>query len=208
MKTLYNEDYYERGIELGISGYSNYRWIPELTIPMASRICEILNISYNETILDFGCSKGYLVKAFRLLHRESYGVDLSDYAINKAPDDIAKYLTCINKPYDITGIYDWIISKDVFEHIPYENINVWLNILQKSCKNMFCIIPLGDGKKYEIPDYEKDVSHVIKESLQWWNDIFEKNKFTVVKSEYKVKYIKENWTKWKRGNGFFTLTSN
>ena len=31
----YNQDYFERGIELGISGYNNYRWMPEFTIPMA-----------------------------------------------------------------------------------------------------------------------------------------------------------------------------
>ena len=40
----YSEDYYERGIELGISGYSNYRWIPELTIPMCYEMINILNI--------------------------------------------------------------------------------------------------------------------------------------------------------------------
>jgi len=68
----FNEDYYERGVELGISGYSNYRWMPELTIPMCHEMINILNIKDDETILDFGCAKGYVVKGFRLLHKIAY----------------------------------------------------------------------------------------------------------------------------------------
>ena len=35
MSDKFNEDYYERGLSLGVSGYTNYRWIPELTMPLA-----------------------------------------------------------------------------------------------------------------------------------------------------------------------------
>ena len=113
MKTLYNEDYFERGNELNISGYSNYRWIPELTIPLAFRIIELLQITREESILDYGCAKGYLVKALRLLYRDAYGYDISSYALQCAPNDVRKYLTS-NKE-DLKGNYTWIIAKDVLE---------------------------------------------------------------------------------------------
>lgn len=93
MKNLYDEDYYERGIENGVSCYTNYRWLPELTIPMAATMIEYLGIDMGDRILDFGCAKGYLVKAFRLLHREAYGFDISDYARENAHDDIRKYVS-------------------------------------------------------------------------------------------------------------------
>ena len=44
MKVKYNKDYYENGLAKGISGYENYRWIPELTYPMAYSICKSLKI--------------------------------------------------------------------------------------------------------------------------------------------------------------------
>ena len=66
----YDKDYYECGIESGKSLYNNYRWMPELTIPFCSRIVEHLKISTEQKVLDFGCAKGYSVKAMRLLGRQ------------------------------------------------------------------------------------------------------------------------------------------
>ena len=60
MKTLFNEneyfneDYYERGAETGKSLYSHYRWMPELTIPMAHHIVLYTKLLPKEKILDFG----------------------------------------------------------------------------------------------------------------------------------------------------------
>lgn len=195
---IYNKDYFENGIETGKSLYTNYRWIPELTIPLCATIIETLNIKHNERILDFGCAKGYMVKAFRLLHRKCWGFDISNYALKEAPTDVQKYLS-----NTLSSCFDWIIAKDVLEHIQYENINIILDELKKRCKKMFCIIPLGYGKYYEILAYEYDITHIIKESLQWWVKTFEKSGFEVVSATYKMKHIKENWSQWETGNGFF-----
>ena len=202
MKNLYDEDYYERGIESHKSCYSNYRWIPELTIPMAFTLIEHLNILPSDKILDFGCAKGYLVKAFRLLHREAFGYDISTYAKDSAPLDV--------KPYILdtyTGNYDWVISKDVFEHVPYEEINDLLKELSKFTRKMFVIVPLGKDGRYVIPAYELDSTHMIREDLNWWKNCFIKNGFSVDAADYNVKYLKENWSHWEKGNGFFSLNS-
>ena len=44
IKNIYNGDYFERGAETGVSLYSNYRWLPELTIPMCHHIIQFLNL--------------------------------------------------------------------------------------------------------------------------------------------------------------------
>ena len=190
MKNLYDEDYYERGIETNKSCYSNYHWMPELTIPMAARIVEYLKIREDEKILDFGCAKGYLVKALRLLHREAYGYDISEYALKSVPVDVKEYVS-----NEITNQYDWIISKDVFEHIPYEEIDILLKDLAQKTKKMFVVVPLGEGEKYVVSAYELDSTHIIRENLEWWINKFQENGFQVVEAKYKVKYIKENWAK-------------
>lgn len=81
-KEVFNEDYFERGVETGVSAYKNYRWLPHYSLPAANSIKKI----YGEvTFLDFGCAKGYLVKALRLLGLDAYGYDVSKYAVENAP---------------------------------------------------------------------------------------------------------------------------
>ena len=205
----YSEDYYERGIELGISGYSNYRWIPELTIPMCYEMINILNIKDDETILDFGCAKGYVVKGFRLLHKIAYGVDISEYAVSCVPNEIKPYIQTIESGKDIplqnNEKYDYTIAKDVLEHVPYEYLDSVVSQLRKCTKKLFVAVPLGENGKYIIPSYEQDETHHIRESLEWWEHKFSNAGFTTVYKDYKIKNIKSNWSKWEKGNGFFIL---
>lgn len=53
MKIKYDKDYYENGVAKGISGYENYRWIPELTYPMAYSICKSLKIKKSDKVLEY-----------------------------------------------------------------------------------------------------------------------------------------------------------
>lgn len=207
--SIFDEDYYERGIELSISGYSNYRWIPELTIPMCYDIISLLDIKDDETILDFGCAKGYAVKGFRLLHKIAYGVDISEYAISSAPNEIKPYIYKIDPtqpiPLQNETKYDYVIAKDVLEHIPYDHIDDVLIKLRNSGKKLFSIIPLGENEKYIIPAYEIDKTHYIRESIDWWESKFINAGFKTIYKDYKAKNIKKNWSKWEKGNGFFIL---
>jgi len=204
----FNKDYYENGISSGLSLYTNYKWMPDLTIPMAFRIIEILNIKEKDSILDFGCAKGYMVKSFRMLYRDAYGVDISDYAISNCDKEVENYLLKIEDIKNISQfnkIFDYTISKDVFEHISYEYIEDTIISLRQYSKCLFAVIPLGDGKKYYIPSYELDKTHIIKEDKDWWIDLFKKCGFKDVSFEYKIKGIKENYNKIEKGNGFFIL---
>jgi SAM-dependent methyltransferase len=197
----YNADYYERGNELGISGYSHYRWMPELTIPMAYTIIRHLNIEPHETILDFGCAKGYLVHAFRLLHHKAWGYDISDYALGQAPQEVKQFIG--NKLPDTK--FDWIIAKDVFEHIEYKNITRLLKNLRPKTKKLFCVVPLGNGKKYTVPSYNNDITHRIKENAEWWMDTFEKAGYGILEYNYRVQHLKENYAQWEHGNLFLSV---
>lgn len=210
MKNLFNRDYYENGINVGVSLYTNYRWIPELTIPMAFRIIEVLNIKPEHKVLDYGCAKGYLVQAMRLLHRDCYGVDVSEYAIEESEKHIRPYLHQIYDTEDLLELpfgvkqFDYVISKDVFEHISKEELKYIVANLRKICKCLFVVVPLGDGQKYYEPAYEFDKTHVIREDIGWWSDLFKHHGFFVENTTYKIPGIKDNW-KCEKGNGMFIL---
>jgi hypothetical protein len=58
-----------------------------------------------------------------------------------------------------------------------------------------------------VPAYELDKTHIIREDIDWWKNLFIKSGFDVVKAVYEIKYLKENWAQFKSGNEFFILKS-
>jgi len=200
----YDEDYFERGIATGKSCYENYRWIPELTIPMAMTIIDLLKIERGATVLDFGCAKGFLVKALRMLYRDAWGVDCSDYAIGKVDPEVKAFCGPIHSLVRHDG-FEYLIAKDVLEHIEKEQLHDWLSVLRERGKKLLAIIPLGENGKYRVPAYEKDVTHRIKEDEIWWLETFAKAGWKVAWYDFRVPGIKDNWAMFDKGNGFYVL---
>lgn len=200
----YNADYFIHGLETGKSLYSNYRWIPELTIPLAYKIIKALDIKEEDRILDYGCAMGYLVKAFRLLGHNAYGYDISEYALDNVPVDIQEYVYRGTK-WDMRK-WDWVICKDVLEHVPQNQLSGLLGVFKKCARAILVIVPLADnGKTYNEPLYEMDETHIIRGSLVWWTNEFHANFLHIEFAGYELNGIKNNWRKHEHSNGFFIL---
>ncbi len=208
---VYNEDYFERGLQKGVSCYMNYRWLPELTIPMAMTIIDYLGIGREHTILDFGCAKGYLVKAFRLLYRQAWGVDVSEYAIQNVDPTVKEYCHLIEDPNDVNHYdfvlndWDFIIAKDVFEHISEEGMRWFLDRMY--AKRVFAVIPLGDNGNYRCPVNDCDATHQICADETWWVKFFQDNgKWIVDDYTLRIDGIKDHYyEKYPTAHGFFIL---
>ena len=210
-KTAYTRQYFECGIQTGKSLYTDYRWIPEMTVPMAATMIDYLRIPRGARVLDIGCAKGYLVKAMRWLGREAYGYDISDYALSQADPDIKRYLSkhfprnyfhFVPAPKERIGSpnFDFAIAKDVMEHIPMRPLCSLLTNLRSDV--LFIIVPLGDGKRYHVPAYELDKTHIHRQPLIWWNRLLQSKGWTIRSSVPRVEGIKENWASEEMGNGF------
>ena len=201
----YDADYFERGLESGKSLYTNYRWIPELTIPLAYEFIKILDLKEGEKVLDFGCAKGYLVKALRLLHIDAYGIDASDYAVSNVPAELASYVvksTPLNCANLAKHIWRAVIAKDVLEHLEKDEIDQALRWFSSCSDKIFVVVPLGDGDKYLVPAYDLDVTHKVRESLDWWKAKIEEFGYRV-DAKHSWGHIKESWSKQNScGNGF------
>ena len=159
---FYDSSYFNRGFESKKSCYTNYKWLPDLTIPMAFKIIKYLRLKDNDRILDFGCSKGYLVKALRKLDVNSYGVDISKYAIENCDNEVKKFCKLINNKNYIPfkKKFDFIISKDVLEHLTESQIRYFLKKSRKKTSKMFHVVPLGDNGIFRIKEYHLDKSHL------------------------------------------------
>ena len=96
MKNKFNKDYFTDGIAKGISCYENYRWIPELTYPMAHSFYNFLELRKNSNVLEYGCANGFLVKCLKDFGVNSFGVDISSYAIENSKEEIRENIVLGN----------------------------------------------------------------------------------------------------------------
>ncbi len=201
----FDEEYFERGQITGKSCYLNYRWMQELTIKMAHNIIKKLKIT-NDKVLDYGCAKGYLVKALRILDINAYGCDISDYAIKMVDSEVRNYCKLVKGAIPF-GQFDWIITKDVLEHLAEEDLDKFLLEATKKTKRMFNVVPLGDNEnKFIIPEYQLDKTHKLAKPKDWWVAKFQNFGWKVEEFTHCVRGIKDNWVvKYPEGNGFFTL---
>jgi SAM-dependent methyltransferase len=211
-RTLFNEDYYERGLASGISGYMNYSWMPETTLRMAHFMINGLPIAAHERVLDFGCAKGFIVKALRILGIESFGVDVSAYAISQAPAEVAPYCSVIADCHDpacFSQHFDWLVSKDVFEHIAESELRTLLGRARDFVDRMFIVVPFGhdDGSDgFIIPAYDSDITHITVKPKAWWDALFLGHGWQIRSFAFEFTGVKENWTRTSpRGNGFYVL---
>jgi SAM-dependent methyltransferase len=207
---VYDESYFECGIESGVSLYQNYRWIPELTIPMTMTIIDFLGIKRGQTVLDFGCAKGYVVKALRLLYRNAWGVDISRYAIKSVDPDTKLFCALksgpcyVNVKHGFPRSFDFCIAKDVFEHLSVPELSEELYTIPSD--QVFAVIPLGENGKYRAPANDLDVTHQICRTEQWWCEFFLSQGWIVKDVRLSIQGIKDHYyDNFYNAHGFFTI---
>ena len=207
MSEQYDADYYLRGKSSGKSLYEDYHWLPDLTLPMARAIINHAKIDAFDKVLDFGCARGYVVKAFREMGYDAWGVDVSEWAIKNCDSDVKHY---VQWTYDSLPLqpqeFDWVIAKDVLEHVP--NVADTIDTLMGVAKHgIFVVVPLAavDGFQYVVPGYEKDVTHIHRFTLPTWARGFIRPGWSA-EARYRLKGVKDNYYQpgWETGNGFIT----
>lgn len=202
----FTRDYYMNGPVTGISNYSDYHWIPELTIPACRAIAEHLGMRKKASILDVGAARGFYVKAFRELGFEAYGNDISEWAVENCDPAVKEWMSTAIPARE----FDWVTLKDVAEHIPVEKLSALIEGLSAiTLKGMFFVVPIAEssGGRYLRIEDESDVTHVNRWTLDEWISFLEDNApgFTVSAS-YHIDGIKPASVEVRHSCGFLTLT--
>ena len=168
----YDADYYLNGVQSGKSNYVDYSWKPDLTLPMADWLKRTLHIKDSDTILDFGCARGFLVKALRMRGMNSFGCDSSEWAIENCDEGVKGYVSNV-MPCER---FDYIICKDVLEHVPLDELKPLIKrLIQSTRKSLLAIVPLThvDGGPYLRDEDNADPSHCNAWPLETWMELFQ-----------------------------------
>lgn len=202
----FTKDYYLRGPATGLSNYENYRWLGEPTMQACNKIMEYLGMRRGESVVDIGAALGFYVKAFRLLGMRAYGVDISEWAVASADPLIRKHMSTTMPD----RAFDWATLKDVCEHLEYRTLVEMIQMLNCTIsKGAFILVPLAektDGA-YIRPEDERDVTHLIRWTLDDWLNFLEINAPDFnVNGSYHIYGIKPASQTARHSCGFFTLT--
>lgn len=205
--SFFDKSYYEEGPSSLKSNYENYHWLPDLTLPLAIYIKRFMGIRDHESALDYGCAKGFLVKALRMMSVEACGYDISEWAISNADPSVKDYVSNELKTEPMS--YDYLIAKDVMEHLTKDQLQETLpKLWQATRKAMLIIVPLTDrdGGPYLCPKDEKDASHKIRWTLTSWLKFLENiDRRSVVQGSFYVPELKNANVAWDSSCGFFVL---
>lgn len=202
MKELYDEEYFERGLETGKSGYVNYRWLPERIYKEIRSVIFRLGIKPKQTVLDIGSAKGYWVKGFRHYGVKGYGFDTSQYAYDSADPEIKKYLYTKlpeNKKFD------YIVSRNTFEHIKEADLKDILTKCLKMTDTLFFTVPLTKEIGGEYIMQALDTTHEIKWPNEKWINFCEECGWKNVENFYQMEGIHDKWDSYPHAIGFYIL---
>lgn len=128
-------------------------------------------------VYEVACAKGYFVKWARQLGLDTYGVDLSDYAIEHAEPETVPYVQvgdALALPWT-TKTGDAVVSWEFLEHLTEDTIATALDEVERVAKyGALTIHRIGiirtDGLFPEGVD--DDHTHTLMREDGWWRGLF------------------------------------
>lgn len=139
--------------------------------PQLQHILDLIKDMKPETLLDFGCGKGQ--QYYKWKHHEDMGImpTLYDPAVPEfetLPD----------------GPFDGIISTDVLEHIPEEQIPETINMITKRA-DKFVFLAIATSPAIAILPNGKN-AHCTRKPISWWTEMYEKYSYKRVYTHIKT----------------------
>ncbi len=144
----YGKDYYQREFGLDeLERFNMHWWSVRFYAKLADRL---LRRAGGGRMLEIGCAHGYTL-AWLEGRYETWGVDLSEYAIGRAAENAPKSkVFCADATGDLpeevaAGGFDLVLAKYVLEHLPDP---------QNALKKIYSLLAPGGRILYSVPNMD------------------------------------------------------
>ncbi len=159
-ENYYNEEYYKNYAYANGMAYERGNGWEEIFGNHADRI--VKEIAPKKT-LDVGCAKGFLVEALRDRGVLAYGIDLSEYAVSQAREDVRQYCKA-KSVLELAGeTYDLITCIEVLEHIPQKDVPLAVKRLCEASDDILFS---------STPFHYEEESHIAVHLPSYWAEQF------------------------------------
>ena len=148
----FEKDYFDGDRNTGYGGYYyDGRWVK-----IAKKLIDIFDLKRGSKFLDVGCAKGFLLYD---LHKENkeielYGIDISKYARENAPEEIRNRIKISNcKKLDFQDNYfDAVISINTIHNLDLDDCKIALKEIQRvsAGKSFIQVDAYRDDEELEI----------------------------------------------------------
>lgn len=143
----------------------------------AKNIFSHCNLRCGSTVLEIGCSRGYLLYEFFRLGCEVQGIDISDYAVSTAHPDIKKFISSLNfLDFESQNSYDIVICKDTLPHVAEKNLPLFfekiLAITHPSSSIIFDVKVANTQRVLELTR-QFDPTQITLKTEDFWSNIME-----------------------------------
>jgi GT2 family glycosyltransferase/2-polyprenyl-3-methyl-5-hydroxy-6-metoxy-1,4-benzoquinol methylase len=155
----YDENYYSHHLGPDAYNRANPIWA-EFFGHVAQAIVDELHPT---TFLDAGCAIGFLVESLRNRGVDAKGFDISDFAVNSVPPELAPHVYVASLTDEIEGFYDVISCIEVLEHLPSE---LAIPAIENLCRHTDVILFSS------TPDDYDEITHVNVQDGDYWASIF------------------------------------
>lgn len=166
--SLYPASYFEGG---GDSNYVNYSNDPGWD-PTAAVVRSLL--APHATLLEVGCATGWFVRAARQYGIHSYGVDVSNWAVNNPAPDVAGFIYEKSVLDLDEGLFAAVVSWEMLEHVPAIDVpEALVRMKAQLLPGGWFIhrIALADSEHDHHADDDK--THFTVVEREWWLTQFE-----------------------------------
>lgn len=146
---------------------------------LALDLIKTLNLDNSNTIIDYGCATGLLIKELKKYGVKCYGTDISNWAIEFGRTMYGLNYELFDYLHHLLDIpTDFIFLLDVLEHCELDDINDILDKIRYNmkCKGTVIRIPVSkkEGEDFFYDISKVDRSHIQIHTKQWWLKLFAK----------------------------------
>jgi SAM-dependent methyltransferase len=166
MSQVFDEQYYRS------NNYVDYLSKRERYVKTAEEIHQVFHkfsvIDPESTILDYGCSLGFLIKGFEKAgFKNVFGYDVSDWAVEQARNNGCRILA------HAQGTFDLGIFLDVLEHMSDQQIAELFSGLKldKVLVRIPCAVA-EQPDRFHLEVSRRDVTHINCKTDQDWIEVF------------------------------------
>lgn len=171
----YDKQYYDSG-ETWYKGLSLYSDGPGNLRDCINNVMQVRHFFPEaKSLLDIGAGKGHFVLAARMAGFNAWGLEISKYAIEQAPSEVASYISSYNGE-DIYSIQtpDVVTSMFVHEHLTEAGTIKHLLQIERIAKmglvmRLPIVPPYMSVEEYRKTD--KDPTHINTQKLEYWLEL-------------------------------------